>query len=87
MIRSKKNIISFVCATNDINSIINVNFDLIIDLSKKFEKIYILNLFNLKLFNKKLKINKKINYKLPKNIKIIFLKLMKILSISVVQKN
>lgn len=74
MIGTKKNIISFVCATNDINSIINVNFDLIIDLSKKFEKIYILNLFNLKLFNKKLKINKKINYKLPKNIKIIFFK-------------
>jgi len=74
MIETKKNVISFVCATNDINSIINVNFDLLIDLSKKFKKIYILNLFNLKLFNKKSKVVKKINYKLPKNIKIIFFK-------------
>ena len=72
MIKIKKNIISFVCATNDMNSIINVNYDLIIDLAKVFEKIYIINLFNLKLFNKDLKITKKIKYKLPENVKIIF---------------
>ena len=68
----KKNIISFICATGDINSTINVNYDLLIDLSKNFKNIYILNLLNLKLFNKNFKIKKKIKYKLPKNIKIIF---------------
>lgn len=68
---SKKNIISFICAAEDINSIVNVNYDLLIDLSKNFKDIYILNLLNLKLFNKNLKIKRKIKYKLPKNIKII----------------
>jgi hypothetical protein len=71
---AKKNIISFICAAEDINSIINVNYDLLVDLSKNFKNVYILNLFKLKLFNKNSKIKKKIKYKIPKNIKILSFK-------------
>ena len=70
MIKNNNFYISFICASNDVNSVINVNYDLIIDLSKKFKKIYILNLYRLKFFNKSSKI-KKTKYKLPKNVKII----------------
>ena len=86
MIKNNNFYISFICASNDVNSVINVNYDLIIDLSKKFKKIYILNLYRLKFFNKSSKI-KKTKYKLPKNVKIILFEKKKIFSNFAVLRN
>ena len=58
-------IIYFIVAEENTNKIYKHNFLLIKDLSKKFDYIYILNLFNLRLFSKKkFKFEEKINEKL-----------------------
>lgn len=61
----KPKIIYFIVAEENTNKIYKHNFLLIKDLSKKFDYIYILNLFNLRLFSKKkFKFKEKINEKL-----------------------
>jgi hypothetical protein len=64
----KKKIISLVTAQEDIENIYTTNKILINQLLEKFNKIYILNLYNLKIFTKKKNI---LPISVPKRIKII----------------
>ncbi len=62
----QKKVIGLVTANNDLEIVLKHNLEYIESFSKKFDKFYLLNFVNLKLFNKK--INLKIsNLKLPKN--------------------
>lgn len=64
----KNKILCFINLSHDLIRFSNTNKELIFSLSKKFKKIYIINLNNLRLFTKKKKFNKKKNRELlPKN--------------------
>ena len=91
----KKSIMSLIATIEDVDKFYQSNKILIDGLLKKFENIYILNLYNLKIFTKKSLI--KANGNLPKEIKIInfkksdefkkFCSQYKIVSISFISKD
>ena len=86
---------SLVVTSEDIDRFYNSNKILIDELLKKFENIYILNLYNLQIFTKKNSI--KLSRNFPKNIKVInfkksnelkeFCSQFKVVSISFISKN
>tara|TARA_B110000858_G_C17798157_1_gene473645 strand:+ start:1288 stop:2508 length:1221 start_codon:yes stop_codon:yes gene_type:complete len=67
--KMKRNIIGLVAATEDINTIINNNLETIHSFSKEFNKFYLFNFINLKIFKKKRHMIK-LKYKLPENFEI-----------------
>jgi len=51
--KMKKKIIGLIVATNEINTIINNNLETINSFSREFDRFYLFNFLNLKIFKKK----------------------------------
>lgn len=64
--KMKKKIIGLIVATNEINTIINNNLETINSFSREFDRFYLFNFLNLKIFKKKID-RIKLKHQLPKN--------------------